>query len=65
MIGKISYQCERKGGPTVTMSFPDDTSIDGYVEYFQQFLLAVGFHADTVAGCFGDQIGANHAARHK
>lgn len=48
-LGRVTLSCERSDGVTVNVSFTDDASIDGYIESFKAFLIALGFHPDTVA----------------
>jgi hypothetical protein len=43
------------GGVRVTVEFQPDAPLTEYVEKFQAFLLATGFHPLTVADALGDE----------
>jgi hypothetical protein len=45
------------GGVRVTVEFQPDAPVTEYVEKFEAFLLATGFHPLTVASALGDERG--------
>ena len=47
--GRITYTCDRSDGVSVSVSHSDNDSIEGYIEAYRGFLIALGFHPDTVA----------------
>lgn len=52
--GTITLTAHRPEASTITVTFPDHVSADQYVEEFKAFMLALGFHPDTVRNALNE-----------
>jgi Tat protein secretion system quality control protein TatD with DNase activity len=44
-----------KNSPLIEVTLHSDSGIEEVIESFKQFLIAVGFHPNTVKEAFGDE----------